>query len=296
MSDPSPPEAAPSCRPILPHMTAATVLWRMGPTRSPRCPDMDLPVHDMAWAARRLARGGTHPSLHPSGRFWPSDHGARIVAVIPVYEVVPEIDVDEAALTSLTAYGVVYGFSVVRDYEPLIDIRWEEARRCVEAEARWLQWASGAQDAVRFDEILEAAPDEEAPDDFDWLFRGNDVGVAGLVLVLSAAGYATCYSCRGHAKLAGTPVPQVRLGTEPERLRLLVRYVRQAGCGMTVDGDGLASIYARSVSEPHALARLMLGDHTVFETLAPPPWRARAMEALEMGDDFERNDDEIASY
>lgn len=213
--------------------------------------------------------------------------------MIPVYEVVPEIDVDGTTLKRLTVYGVVYGFSVVRDYEPMIDIGWAEARECVKAETRWLQRASAAQDAGTFDKILAAVPDEEARDDVDWLFRGNDVGVAGLVFVLSAAGYATCYSCRGHVGLEGTRVPQVRLGTEPERLRLLVGHVRQAGCGLAVDGDGLVTIYARSVTEPHALARHMLDDRLVFEALAPPPWRARAMEALEMGDEFEWNDSEI---
>jgi hypothetical protein len=59
------------------------------------------------------------------------------------------------------------------------------------------------------------------PDDFDWLFRGLDVGVAGLTLVLSAAYYATCYSCRTHPDRAGYHVPQVIMAAESQRVRVL---------------------------------------------------------------------------
>jgi hypothetical protein len=92
----------------------------------------------------------------------------------------------------------------------------------------------GGEGCAEFDEILGAAP-EEARDDIDRLFGCNDVGVTGLVFVLSAAGYATCYSCRGHADLACERVPQV----------------------------------------------------------PPAPWGARAMVALEYGEDFECDDSEI---
>jgi hypothetical protein len=78
--------------------------------------------------------------------------------VLPTYSVEPVIDVDDADLKVLTPYQVVNGFAVVRDYEPLIDIRWDEARECVEAEGRWLRRAMAAEDAAEFDEILGNAP------------------------------------------------------------------------------------------------------------------------------------------
>lgn len=213
--------------------------------------------------------------------------------VIPAKDIDVDIRVDESRLKTLTPIGVVEGFDWVDGYQSLIGITWDEAQQYVDAEARWLERAAAAQNAGEFDEILESAPEEEAPDDFDWLFHYIDVGVAGLVHVLSAAGYATCYSCRGHARHVSEPIaPQVRLGTEAERLRKLVSYADRAGCGLDLDGAGLINVYARSVSELHALARLMLGDRAVFDALQPAPWRARAMKALEHGEDFEWDDDE----
>jgi hypothetical protein len=82
---------------------------------------------------------------------------------------------------------------MVRDYQALIGVGWDDARECVEAEARWLARAAKAPNADEFDRILSGAAEEEQPEDFDWLFRGLDVGTAGLTLVLSAAHCATCY-------------------------------------------------------------------------------------------------------
>ncbi|MCV7067495.1 hypothetical protein H7H51_20645 [Mycolicibacterium farcinogenes] len=222
-----------------------------------------------------------------------SDASARIWNVIPTYNVVPEIEIDDRVLLRLNARAVIDGFSIVRDYSPLIDITWDEAEDCVAAEDRWLERAAGAPGPKQFDEILYAAPDEEAHDDFDWLFRSNDVGVAGLVLALSAAGYATYYSCRGHAGIVGTRLPQVRFGTEPDRLRQLAPYVSRAGCGAVVDTDGLVTVYAQSVTEMHRLARLVVDDQAVFAALNPPPWLAEGLEALkalEVDDEFDWGD------
>ncbi len=213
--------------------------------------------------------------------------------VLPTHGVEPVIDVDEADLKVLTSHQGVDGFAAIQGYEPLIDISWDEARECVEAESRWIQMASAAVDASEFDEILGSAPLEEAGEDFDYLFRCNEVGAAGLVLVLSAAGYATCTSCRGHVGLSHGRVPQVGLGTEPERLQLLVGYAGRVGCGVQIDGDGIVWVYGRSVADLHSLAKLMLNDRAVFDALAPAPWRARALEALDYGEEFEWDDDEM---
>ena len=118
--------------------------------------------------------------------------------MIPKCDVTPIIDVDYARLKIPTAYQVVNGFAAVQDYQPLVDMEWDGARECVEAEARWVSRAARAPTAEEFDRILSGAAEEESPDDFDWLFRGLNVGVAGLTLVLSAASYATCFSCRTH--------------------------------------------------------------------------------------------------
>jgi hypothetical protein len=49
-------------------------------------------------------------------------------------------------------------------------VEWDDARRCVEAEARWLSLAARASAIEEFGRILANAAEEEAPDDFDWLF------------------------------------------------------------------------------------------------------------------------------
>jgi hypothetical protein len=213
--------------------------------------------------------------------------------MIPNFDVATSLETDGTALRALRAYEVVHGFSAVRDYRPLIDIEWTDVEGCVEAEDRWMELASAAEDPARFDEILAEAPDVEADGDFDWLFRYTDVGVAGLVFALSAAGYATCYSCRGHAGIAGTQVPQVRLGTEPDRLRLLAEYAAKTGCGALVDSDGLVTVFAPSARELHLLAGLILSERATFEALDSPPWQQMALDALEAGDEFEWDESEV---
>lgn len=212
--------------------------------------------------------------------------------VIPTYDTTPGIRVQPSALRRLTPRDVVEGFSIVRDYEPMIDVGWDEAEECLLAEAKWLKRAAACRDAVEFDEVLSAAPEEEAGDDFDWLFRGVDVGVAGLVLVLTAAGYATCYSCRGHAGLMTERVPQVRVGTEPERLELLIGYAERASCGLDMDTDGLVTAYGSSVIDLHRFAQLVYDDRGLFTSMTDPPWREEAMEALDRGDDFVFDDED----
>lgn len=197
--------------------------------------------------------------------------------VIPTYDVTPRIRLEPMALRVLTPQRVTEGFSLVRDYEPQIDITWDEADECLTAEARWLGLAATSNDAEEFDRLLYAAAEQEADDGLDYLFRGLDVGVAGLVFVLSAAGYATCYSCRGHAEIGTDRVPQVRLATEPERLDLLVGYAKRAECGLDMDGDGLVTAYAPTVLSIHRLARLMADDRKVFDSLGAPPWLAPAL-------------------
>jgi hypothetical protein len=178
--------------------------------------------------------------------------------VIPECDVIPTIDVDYASLRILTAYQVVEGFAVVRDYQPLIDVEWDDARECVEAEARWLDRAAKAPTAEEFDQILAGAAQEEAPDDLDWLFRGLDVGVAGLSLVLSAARYATCFSCRTHPSIVGDHMPQVIMAAEPQRVRVLAGHAERAGCGVDSMEGGLVCVYAASVRHLHALAQAVL--------------------------------------
>ncbi|GLY54985.1 hypothetical protein [Lentzea sp. NBRC 102530] len=213
--------------------------------------------------------------------------------MIPTYDAAPRIQVQSAVLKVLTPRRVVEGFSVVRDYEPQVDITWEEAVECLDAEAKWLDRAAASRDAEEFDELLYSAAEQEAGGGPDDLFRGIDVGVAGLVFVLSAAGYATCYSCRGHAGIMTGRVPQVRLATEPDRLELLVGYAERAECGLETDGDGLVNAYASTVLGLHKLATLISDDRAVFEAMENPSWLAPALASRD--ENFEWDDDDDPS-
>lgn len=211
--------------------------------------------------------------------------------MIPTYSVSPRIRVRESSLKALSAEDVVEGFSLVRDYQQVIDISWDEVVDCIEAESRWLDHAAGSADAAQFDAVLDDAVEQEVGDDFDHLFRGMDVGVAGLVFALTAAGYATCYSCRGHAGISTARVPQVRLATEPDRLRLLVDYAERAGCGLDADDEGLVTVYASSVPDLHRMATLVMEDRAVFESLERPSWMVQALETLGQEEIGEWDDD-----
>jgi hypothetical protein len=192
-------------------------------------------------------------------------------------------------------HAVTVSCAVVRDYQPLIGVGWDDARECVEAEARWLDRAAKAPTAEEFDQILSGAPEEEAPDDFDWLFRCLDVGVAGLALVLSAACYVTCFSCRTHPSRAGDHMPQVIMAAEPQRVRVLAGYAAHADCGLESMESGLVCVYAASVEHLHALAQALLAARAGLEQLPQPAWLPRVQEYLsgEDGDEFEWADDEI---
>jgi hypothetical protein len=225
---------------------------------------------------------------------WPTGPSEGNGTVIPKGDVTPAIDVDYASLRVPTAYQVVEGFAAVRDYQALIGVGWDDARECVEAEARWLARAAKAPTAGEFDRILSSAAEEESPDDFDWLFRGLDVGVAGLTLVLSAACYATCYSCRTHPGKAGRHMPQVIMVADLQRARVLTGYAVRADCGVE-SAEGLVCVYAASVEHLHAMAQVMLAAQADLEQMPQPSWRPRVQEYLDCEDpgDFEWADDEI---
>jgi hypothetical protein len=163
-------------------------------------------------------------------------------------------------------------------------VGWEQARECVEAEALWLDRAAQAATTNEFDSILGNAPGVESPDDFDWLFRYLDVGVAGLMLVLSATRYATCYSCRGHLRIAYERTPQVIMATDPERARILAGHAARAGCGVESISEGLLCTYAASVDCLHSLAQRMLAAQAELAVLPPPSWFPRVEQYLASDD------------
>ncbi|WP_298442890.1 hypothetical protein [Ferrimicrobium sp.] len=101
----------------------------------------------------------------------------------------------------------------------------------------------------------------EAEDDSPSI--GLDLGVAGLVYGLAAAGFWTAASCRGHpGTYAWSDHPIVVFACDRHRVAVLQPLVEAAGCGLTTDEhrEGMLAVVAESVEDTMALAR-MVADH-----------------------------------
>lgn len=150
-----------------------------------------------------------------------------------------------------------------RDYEPgLLRATWEEAAGALEIERSRLDEASLAENAARFDELIDG-------DLEDWEMMALhvlDAGVAGAVLALNAAGCLTASSCRGHAWMSGEAVrPWIRVYADPRRGALIAEAAAATGCGLAL-GDGPAALlFAPSVVEILDFATDMLAMRPRFE-------------------------------
>lgn len=111
------------------------------------------------------------------------------------------------------------------------------------------------------DEAMGQRIDEEM--NYEASLLGLDLGVAGLVHALAAAGFYPAASCRGHA---ATPTwsarPVVLFASTLEAAQLLQPLVLASGCGF-VDGSGngtLIGVEATSIEHTIALARAILDN------------------------------------
>lgn len=158
---------------------------------------------------------------------------------------------------------------------------WEVAESTLAEERRLVGEADEASaDAHEFEDLLAASEDGQV--DADW--SGLDLGVAGLVLALNAAGFATASSCRQHP--GGPPFgdgPFVFVTGDEARISVLVPLARAAGAGLEQGppGEGF-TIYASTVRELMQLAKLILDARATFEVF--PETIAWDDEAY--GDDF----------
>ncbi|MGH3218980.1 MAG: hypothetical protein ACRDPY_09780 [Streptosporangiaceae bacterium] len=102
------------------------------------------------------------------------------------------------------------------------------------------------------------AADEDDPVPLD----GLDVGVAGLVYALSAAGAYPAASCRGHhGDHSWSHVPVVLFAIDRCRANVLAPLVREAGCGFEIDTARaeLLVVYSASIEGTIALAEAVIG-------------------------------------
>jgi len=96
---------------------------------------------------------------------------------------------------------------------------------------------------------------------------GLELGVAGLVYALAAAGCWTASSCRGHpGEHAWSPRPVVFLTCDTYRANILQPLVESASCGFCVDvcRPNLLGLEAESVVELMNLAQLVIDTRRTF--------------------------------
>jgi hypothetical protein len=178
----------------------------------------------------------------------------------------------------------------VGGYPPLDDILADtfDGNRSYDAGLLEADWED-VRDAVRIEKDLIAAADARSwsPDEFDavldedledWqamVLGGLDVGVAGAVLALVAAGCATSSSCRGHHTAHPSPyaVPEVVFWTDHQRAGIVRQVAAQSGCAFGVGDEGRASVWAPSVLEMTAFAEGLLARRAALDGLSPPPFR-----------------------
>lgn len=143
---------------------------------------------------------------------------------------------------------------------------WDAATSTLTTERELVDQADRASDTPeQFEDLLADAQAEHVEDDWSPL----DLGVAGLVMVLNAAGFATTSSCRVHA--GGRPFgeyPFVIATGDEQRIAALQPLARQAGAGMSEgpQGEGFG-LYAPTIRVLMELAALIADARSTFEDL-----------------------------
>ena len=121
--------------------------------------------------------------------------------------------------------------------------------------------------------LADHFPDAEA-------LEGLELGVAGLVYAIAAAGMYPAASCRGHADPnPWSRSPVVFLVADRPHAEALTPLVREAGCGFALDRSrpdflDFLAICAASIQETLALAQGILSAISGFLSLdgPDPPW------------------------
>lgn len=198
-----------------------------------------------------------HPQLPSAAQFW-----------VPTAE---DLEADE-------------GFGYFDNTWPISDISEAEARDLANVD-RSLAVVAGnlAATESEFDDIATALETGSA-DDIDGLrphrlealtpyltdrvtLEGLELGVAGLVYCLAAAGMYPAASCRGHpGPSAWSRIPVVLFAADRIHAELLVPLVRDSGCGFNIQQSRgeLLVIESKSIEGTLDLAGALLRDLPTF--------------------------------
>jgi hypothetical protein len=204
-----------------------------------------------------------HPELPDAAEFW-----------IPSSD-----DIDEEE-----------GFGYFREVWPILNVSVRHARKVVSQDRSLCTLvASLAANELEFD-ALGAAAETGSADDIDEItsdqltalvdhfqdaeeLEGLEIGVAGLVYALAAAGMYPAASCRGHADSnAWSASPVVFFAADRPHAEVLQPLVREAECGFEIDParPEMLVIASASVQETLALAKKILSAISNFTELDTP--------------------------
>lgn len=171
---------------------------------------------------------------------------------IPRVDKVREIDTDKLSCphASLASHGLVGNF----EYRDFRDVTWEDANRILSFEEELVLRIENSRDPnAAYEEIM----DELYEDDEGIL--GLDVGVAAVVLSLSAAGCIPFTSCNGgffgdHHK---EYYPLVGFYARPTVVPILMKAAIEADVSVTSD-EGAAFVFSDNVNSMLCFARSLL--------------------------------------
>jgi hypothetical protein len=143
---------------------------------------------------------------------------------------------------------------------------WDSAANALAKERELVAEADErSESAEQFEQLLTDAEAEHRDDESSPL----DLGVAGLVLALNAAGFATASSCRQH--VGGAPFgdcPFVYTTGDDRRIEVLLRLARDVGAGLTegAPGEGFV-VYGPTVRVLMSLAARIVDARWAFDAL-----------------------------
>jgi hypothetical protein len=208
--------------------------------------------------------------------------------MIPEFDIEIGYDYELAELRSdLTAEDVAGGFTEHHDYHCLGLPSWAEAEECLAREAEILERAASSDAPDGVEELLDEARETDDLGYFDLMcvLQGNNVGVAGLSLALSAARTATFYSCSGGTDDHHADYPMVGVIPDAERGALIIELAKLEDCGVG-QRWGRWYVYGRSVTALHALGQAIIKHREAFDGLPDPTWVEGLAEELEHVDDY----------
>ncbi|MEU5259307.1 hypothetical protein [Amycolatopsis sp. NPDC021455] len=205
------------------------------------------------------------------------------------------------ALPSATRYWIPSdddvteeGIGYFRDTWLIYDINPQEASVALTEDERLVNFIDSIAQTVEEYDLISAAIEENDPERLDHLLDagraslvsteindeddphpldGLEIGVAGIVSALTAAGFLTAASCRGHVgQMAWSSNPVVYVATDRRHADRVAPLVADHHCGFNIDPSRpeLLVIEAPSAREMLSLARAVLDDALSF---GPPVYQ-----------------------